>query len=344
MGIRQRLFILRAASLAALAVSVALLMGYWRPSSLLCGYDSDCEEVLTSQYGKIAGVPLPVFGLLGFAAIFACSLSSRPGSVPLLRFLALVAAVIGGTLLCVQFFVLHQICPFCLVVDLCALVVGFTAFRWRPGTFAIDSGKARRLWLATALASLAVGAAIGTARSWMPSDQMGTPPEVSAHWIPGKVTIVEAVDFQCPHCRTMHQMLTQFLYLHGQNFHLVRVVSPMEKHPQARDAARAYLCAEAENKGDEMAELLFAANDLTPASCERLAESLGLSLPKFRACVASAEIERKIDVNVAWVTKACPQGLPCIWVQDRQLLGEQTYKELTVALTTAELQLRAEDH
>lgn len=344
MGIRQRLFVIRLASLVALAFCTTLLTAYWRPGVLLCPFDSDCDEVLTSRFGKIAGVPLPVFGLLGFTAIFAFSLSSRPRSAQLLRFLALVAAVSGGSLILIQFFVLLHLCPFCLVVDLCALVVAYAAFGWRPDALAIVSGRARLLWLASAVASLGLGAAFGAARSRMPADETATPPEVSAHWVPYKITIVEIVDFQCPHCRSMHKVLTQFLREQGDDIHFVRIVAPMEKHKQARDAARAYLCAEEQNKGDVMAEKLFAANDLTPAACERLAVSLGLSSERYRTCVASSEIDRKIDANLAWVEKACPQGLPCMWVQDQRLMGVQTYQELAIAVTNAmaERRLREE--
>jgi predicted DsbA family dithiol-disulfide isomerase len=175
----------------------------------------------------------------------------------------------------------------------------------------------------------------------MADEPVAVPPEVKAHWVPGKITIVEVVDFECDHCRRMHNVLTAFLGEQGEGIHFVRVVAPMEKHKHARDAARAYLCAVEQNKGDEMAEKLFAANDLTPEACERLAVSLGISRERYRTCVASPKIEEQIKANVAWVDKASPRGLPCMWVQDQGLFGEQSDHELKVALTKAEQSLRA---
>ncbi len=341
MGTWQRLFILRLASLAALAFSAALLTDYWRPGALVCGFESSCEDVLASRFSKVAGVPLPVFGLLGFTAIFACSLSPRPRSTQLLRLLALVAAVVGGALIFVQFFVLHNLCPYCMVVDSCALVVAFAAFGWRPDALGLVSGRARFLWLASAIVCLGLGVAFGTARSWMATEEVAVPPQVSAHWVDNKITIVEVVDFECPACRNMHKVLTQFLREQGEDIHFVRLVAPMEKHQHARDAARAYLCAVEQNKGDEMAEKLFAAEDLTPEGCERIAVSLGIAVERYRSCVKSAKIEEQINANVAWVDKASPQGLPCIWVQDLRLSGAQDYAELTRAVAKAFQHLRA---
>jgi predicted DsbA family dithiol-disulfide isomerase len=317
-------------------------MAYWRPGGLTCGNEYDCDQVIASRFGKIADVPLPVVGILGFAAIFGCSLSSSPRGVRWLRFLALVAAVAGCSLLFIQFFVLIRLCQFCLIVDLSALVIGLAALGWHAEGSSFLSVRARRLWLGAALAALGLGAAFGSARSWMSAESESPPPEVKAHWVPGRITIVELVDFQCPLCRKMHLILTAFLREQGDRIHLVRIVAPMEMHPQARDAARAYLCAVAQNKGDEMAEKLFETGDLSPANCEHLALSLGLSAPQFRACVSSQEIDRQLDANLAWVNKGSPQGLPCIWIQDLRLSGLQTYNDLAVAFTTVEQRLRNE--
>ncbi|HTU18132.1 MAG TPA: thioredoxin domain-containing protein [Gemmataceae bacterium] len=342
MGNRQRLIIIRCTALIALAVCAALLMGYLRPASHLCGFDFDCDEVLSSRFSKLAGIPLPVYGMLTFAAIFACSLASRPQWGQALRYLALAASLAGLALILVQVFVLHSVCPFCLVVDCCALVLAYAAFGWRADALPMLPRRVRQLWLGAAVGALAVGAALGAASSWLPGKEANPPPpEVEAHWVPYKVTIVEVVDFECPHCRAMHSVLSRFLREEGKDLHYVRIVAPMAKHPHAKDAARAYLCAQAQDKDEAMADQLFDAVDLTPAGCERLAEMLGLSKSAYQTCVASEEIEKRIDANVRWVKKAAPKGLPCIWVQDQQLSGSPSLDDLRKAVATAELRLHA---
>lgn len=135
----------------------------------------------------------------------------------------------------------------------------------------------------------------------------------------------------------MDQVLSRFLREEGKDLHYVRIVAPMTKH---RDAARAYLCAQAQDKGEAMAEELFQA-DLTPDSCERIADSLGLAKTAYQTCVTSAETEEYIDATVAWVKAAVPKGLPCIWVQDQRLCGVQSREALWRAVLNAEKRLRA---
>jgi predicted DsbA family dithiol-disulfide isomerase len=110
----------------------------------------------------------------------------------------------------------------------------------------------------------------------------------------------------------------------------------MARHPNARDASRAFLCAQAQGKGDEMAAALFQADDLTPQSCERLARSAGVSIGQFRACLADPGIDQRIDADLEWVKAVAPRGLPVIWVQDRMLSGIQSSDALREALWAAE--------
>lgn len=128
MGIRQRLLITRLAALVALAGSAALLLAYLRPNALVCGFESNCEEVLSSRFGTILAVPLPVLGVAIFAALFELSLSTTARSARLLRYLALAAAVGGLALILLQVFVLQRFCPYCLLVDFSAVATAYAAF------------------------------------------------------------------------------------------------------------------------------------------------------------------------------------------------------------------------
>lgn len=332
------LFVIRSASLVGLTLCPMLLRASLSPDARVCPLDFDCEKVLSSRFGTVAGVPLPLYGMFAFAAIFACSLSARPLWRRLLRGLASLAGGVGLTLIFVQIFLLHNMCPLCMVVDCCAFAAAVAAWRVPSGAAVPLVGRSRLLWIAASFAALV----LGVAARWLPNEEApSVPPQVSAHWIPGKVTLVEVVDFQCPHCRIMHSILTRFLREQGQDLHVVRIAAPMAKHPQARDAARAYLCGLAQNKAEEMSQALFDSDNLTPNGCERLAAQLGLSLASYRTCVASPQTEQAIDENVSWVMKACPKGLPCLWVQDRRFSGVPSSEELRAAVLAAELRLRA---
>jgi uncharacterized membrane protein/predicted DsbA family dithiol-disulfide isomerase len=338
MGTTQRLLISRLASLVALAASAALLMAYLRPNAVSCRFDFNCEEVLFSRFGTVLGIPLPVVGVLTFGIVFATSLAHTPRGGRLLRLLSLAAGAGGLVLILLQVFVLHRFCPYCMLVDCSALLLAYSAWGWRREEAPPPlPSRMRHLWSAAAVLALGFGAALGSAGSWLPSHGPApVPPQVSALWVPDKINIVEVADFQCPHCRHMHAVLTSFLREQGDRVHFVRLTAPMAKHPQARDASRAYLCAQAQGKGDEMGEALFGADDLTPRSCERLAQSAGVSVEQFRACIADPEIDRRIDADVEWVKTAAPGGLPAIWVQDRMLSGMQSAQALREALWAVE--------
>jgi uncharacterized membrane protein len=339
MGMSQRLLVTRLASLLALALSAALLTTYLYPASSLCAFDGDCDEVLLSRFGSVLGVPLPVFGVLLFAGILALSLSPALARGRLLWCLAVGTGVGGLVLILIQVFVLHRVCPLCLIVDTCALVIAYCTFGLWADVPVVPMGRTRGVWAAAGVAAISGGVALGTVGSWLSASQPPPVPlEVRAHWVDDEVTIVEIVDFQCPHCRHMHEVLQRFLRDSGEPIHLVRILAPMPKHPQARDAARAYLCAQAQGEVEGLAEQLFEADDRSPQGCERLALSHGVAAKPYRTCVADPATDARLDANLEWVKQACPEGLPCLWVQDRKLTGIQTTTSLHEAVLAARRQ------
>ena len=109
------LFGVRLAAILALAVSAALLVDYTSAIPAFCGADSGCAAVRRSGYGfvPLAGtyVPLPVFGLLGFALLLGVALTGK-----LRRFVPLVAGlggVVGLGLFGLQALKIGQLCSLC---------------------------------------------------------------------------------------------------------------------------------------------------------------------------------------------------------------------------------------
>jgi uncharacterized membrane protein/predicted DsbA family dithiol-disulfide isomerase len=325
--------ITRLFALVALAISTALLANQLRSAPQLCSFNAGCQQVLSSSLGG----PLPAIGCLGFGTVLAVSFCNRRWAPVVLRCLGLVAGSGGAILILVQVVVLGHFCPYCLVTDCAAIGIGIIAILRGTRAFAPVTGYRIVWWGAGALALSLLGLALGPPRSHGENGQPGSvPPEIAALWLPDKVNVIEVVDFECPQCRRMHAVLERFLEEHRARVHFVQLAAPMPGHAQARDAAHAFLCAQEQGKGDEMARALFEARSLQPRDFERLASFLGVSISSFRTCMTRWDLDQTLDANVALARSISPEGLPVIWVQDRKLSGVQPMETLRHAVEIAE--------
>ncbi len=79
----------------------------------VCAFGGGCETVQHSDYAKLAGIPVPVLGLLGYVAVLvAAALPGDPG-----RMLGILAALVGfgfsAYLTYLELFVINAICQWC---------------------------------------------------------------------------------------------------------------------------------------------------------------------------------------------------------------------------------------
>lgn len=326
------LVIFRLAIAVALAVSAALLIDYLRPLPAFCDGEGGCGAVRASTMGRI-GPLMPAVGLGGFASLMALSLMPEGRLSRLLLPLTALGGLAAAALLLVQAFVIGAFCQLCVVVDVSAIVAtGALLLHARAPLVPTSASPAmeRWLWGSASVLSILVPVAIGLVQPSPP-----VPREILELWKPGKLNVVEMSDFQCPFCRKLHPAMAKVLADYGDKVHVVRLNMPLKSHPQARDAARAYVCADRQGKGETMADALFESRDLTAENCEKLAEQIGLSLPDFRACVADAATEARIEAEIARVRASGFQGLPTVWIGSERLRGFQSEKRLREAFERA---------
>ncbi|NUT53992.1 MAG: thioredoxin domain-containing protein [Saccharothrix sp.] len=130
----------------------------------------------------------------------------------------------------------------------------------------------------------------------------------------GKATLVEFLDFQCPACASYYSGITKQLEedYRGRITFVTRNF-PLEMHPLAVPAARAAEAAAKQGKYPEMYHALYdnfdswavdgqsTSSDTARATAkfEELAGGLGLDLDRFRADMASDEVQSIIDRDVA---------------------------------------------
>lgn len=112
------------ATLALIGLLVALYLWLWKIGflgTLACG-TGGCEEVQLSEYAEFLGVPVALFGVLGYAAIFAVSLAGlsrswieRREPTIAVTILAAVGFLFTGYLTYLEAAVINAWCQWCLV-------------------------------------------------------------------------------------------------------------------------------------------------------------------------------------------------------------------------------------
>ena len=128
---RSRVLLLIVAALGTL-VSAYLAWVHFSGDLALCIGVGGCETVQTSRYAMVGPIPVSVIGLSGFTAILAVAAAHVRGatwSLTPLFALSLGATLYVAYLTYLEVFVIGAICPWCVCVAVCALVVFVLAAR-----------------------------------------------------------------------------------------------------------------------------------------------------------------------------------------------------------------------
>jgi predicted DsbA family dithiol-disulfide isomerase len=327
------LFGVRLAAVLALAVSAALLVDYISRTPTFCGVGSGCAAV--RRYGYVSlfdlNLPVPAFGLLGFALLLGVALTRG-----LLRWTPLVAAVggvIGLGLFGVQGLKIGQLCSLCVAVDGLALIAAICGvLQWRgEGEANEEFGLRRGAWPLLACVALLGPLAWPQLRPAAP-----IPAGVQKLYVPGKINVVEFADYECPHCRRLHPQLSAVIDSYPGKVHFTRLNLPLKSHEFAHGAAQAQVCAREQGKGEPMADRLFLAEDLHPSSNRDLAKALGVELTAYDQCISSGKADKIIAAESKILLDDGLQGLPTTYVGAKTILGAQPEEVFRDAFDRAE--------
>jgi protein-disulfide isomerase len=142
------------------------------------------------------------------------------------------------------------------------------------------------------------------------------------------VTLVEFSDFECPVCRSLHDVLRGML----PNYPQVRVVFkdfPLESlHPWARTAAIAGRCAYQQDPKAfwkvydsiyDQQEVISAANAWSKMT--DFAADAGLNAETFKACMAGPEAGAQVDASRANGQQLEVGSTPTVFVNGRRMVG-----------------------
>jgi len=316
------LFGVRLAAVLALAVSAALLVDYIGRTPTFCGVGSGCAEVRGSGYGYVVlselPVPLPAFGMFGFALLLGLALTRG-----LTRWVPLAAGLggmIGLYLFGLQWLKIGHFCSLCVTVDALSLVAAICGvLQWR-GVGDANEAFGLRWGAWPLLACLALLAPLGWPQL---RPAAPVPAGVQKLYRPGKINVVEFADYECPFCRRLHPELKAIVDSYPGKVNFTRLNLPLKSHEFAHGAAQAQVCAREQGKGDEMADRLFLAEDLHPSSNRDLAKELGVELTAYDACIKSGKADQIIAAESKILLDDGLQGLPTTYVGAKTILGAQ---------------------
>jgi predicted DsbA family dithiol-disulfide isomerase len=144
------------------------------------------------------------------------------------------------------------------------------------------------------------------------------------------VLLVAFSDFQCPYCKQFSETLKEVMKQYKDKVHLVFRQFPLtEIHPNARKAAEASLCADAQGHFWEMHDLLFQSqSNLRDEDLKSRAGKLGLDTAAFNKCLDSARFGSRVYEDLRAGAGAGVEGTPALFINGRFLYGSRSYEEV----------------
>jgi uncharacterized membrane protein len=103
-------------ALAGIVASSMLVVDYLRPAPVFCSEGGGCEALKHTPFAMPLGIPLPLLGLAGFAALGAWALVPGKRARVVQLVLAVGAGAVGLSLLVMQVLYGH-FCPYCCVAE-----------------------------------------------------------------------------------------------------------------------------------------------------------------------------------------------------------------------------------
>lgn len=257
-----------------------------------------------SKYAVLFGVPLPIWGLVGFVTLGVCAWRRSRWLVPLAGLGALAGLVLTG----VSVWGVGAWCLACELVH--ALNLGIFGLAWRAraeldGPLSMQDGAfvaapALGLLVATRLFLPPYWALLGDA-SALPLAHGRT--EQGDPWIGAaqpQLVLQEFVDYTCPHCKVAAEHSLRRLAAHPSALRIVRRHHPrmpcQPRHETRCLPLRIAFCADQQDRFWQTDRWLFQHSQGGDVpDVERAASELGLDRERLTACVASdATFERAV--------------------------------------------------
>jgi uncharacterized membrane protein/predicted DsbA family dithiol-disulfide isomerase len=303
-------------SLAGLMLSLFLTRLHFSPelTTPVCGPQSGCDQVLASRYSQIGGVPLAVFGIAYYLALWLGALAWQArGHQPRVARWATVAGVgVSALLVAVQGWSVGAFCLLCCSSALLCLLL----FLVKPTPVLANPALARKLVL------LSVGVALIV---WIGSGWIERPRELASVDIhfghslgnpAAPVQVVVFADFECPYCRAIFAPVEGFAKAHPDRVWLCYRSFPLAYHRRAMAAARAAEAAADQEHYWDYAELL---EQGTLGDLRVPAFRLHLDLVRFDRDRRSQGTLDRVEADEADAQRSGIRSVPAVFINRKQV-------------------------
>jgi protein-disulfide isomerase/uncharacterized membrane protein len=332
-----------------------------------------CDAVAAGDYSNFLGLPVAVWGLVGYLALGLAGIwlaatrneERRRAAAGTLFLLSAGAMLASAVLMTVSVVFIESVCPLCTLTH--GINTGIAAFAFfaarRTGGIVKTALAAPRFFFSRP-AVLAPVAAISAVlvtvlqiavpsywrtevRYFGPEKLCVGTTEKGDHWIGAEepcLTIVEFSDYECGHCRARHAEMRDLVAGNPDKVRLVHCQYPLDQkcnpdvpvpfHKSACDKACMAVCAGEQGAFWEANDFLFSHKGSLPDAGE-LAETLNIDAEEFARCLASDKPKQSLGRDLASAREIGVQATPTFFVNGALYKGRVPKSVIAKALDKA---------
>lgn len=135
----------------------------------------------------------------------------------------------------------------------------------------------------------------------------------------GRVSIVEFVDYECPHCKHAQALMRELVEEYPNDVKVYFKYFPLSAHPNARLAAEGAVAAQKQGKFWPFNEKVWENSDnLSPAVLEKAAKVAGLDVARWRADADKDETKARVDKDRSEGNNLAINATPTIFINGRK--------------------------
>ena len=355
-------------AIAGIADSIYLSISHYRVYTDI-GYRSfcaiskaiNCDTVSQSPYSVFLGLPVPVWGIFGYA-FFLLFLplaknkdAAKKRTWAILFLVALAFSVYSVILAIISTFIIHSYCIMCIVSYAISFLLLFYTWiirkRFECGAIIKDLKSDLYFLLNKKLLSCALFGIFVVGfifvKAFFPTYWHLETPQLSADipvgitgnghpWIGAEkpeLTITEFADYQCFQCKKMHFFLRQLIAQHPDKIRLIHRHFPMDHqfnpivkepfHVGSGKMALLAIYAATRDKFWEMNDVLFdSTGEKGALNLKALADKVGLDYEDLGRAINDPAIRLKLQRDIINGLKLNISGTPAFVINDEVYLAQ----------------------